>query len=228
MDKKEIQIMSEKVYSRVMEAEEMIAKLCEKQPKLLWRVRPQTVQVWGVENKERADGNKTLAKIKAVKGVEKAIMQDANLSVRYHLDIYWSDWKQWKENQKQGILIHELLHIHEEPGKLIKHDIEDFRILLDKTGVKDDSYENFPDVFINDVEFDMNLLPKTEEIEEEEKDEIDEEEIVKRKRGRPRKNPENKPEEKPEDDSQKTENKDESLADSNPTESKDEKDGDLF
>lgn len=174
--------MSEKVYSRVKEAEDMIKQLCEKQPKLLWRVRPQTVQVYGVENKERPEGNKVLAKIKAVKGVEKAIMQDANLPVRFHIDLFWSDWRNWKENKKQGVLVHELLHIHEEPGKLIKHDTEDFRIILDKIGVKDDSYDNFPNLLLEDVKFDMSLLPKTEEIDEEEKDEIDEKEIEKKKK----------------------------------------------
>lgn len=32
--------MSEKVYSRIIEAEEMVKALCEKQPEVLWYVRP--------------------------------------------------------------------------------------------------------------------------------------------------------------------------------------------
>ena len=178
--------MTEKVYSRVTEAEEMIKALCEKQPKLLWRVRSENVQVWGVENKERSESNKTLAVIKVIKGVEKAILQDANLPVRYYINLYWSDWREWKENKRQGIIIHELLHIHEETGKLIKHDVEDFGILLDKASAKPDRYDTFPNVLLSDVEFDLSLLPKTEEADEEENDEINEE-IEKKKRGRPKK-----------------------------------------
>ena len=178
--------MTEIVYSRVAEAEEMIKALCEKQPKLLWRVRPQTVAVYGNETKERPENKKEVAKIKCVKGVEKAIMQDNNIPIRYHIDIYWSDWRTWKENKKQGVLIHELLHIHEDVGKLIKHDIEDFSVLIDKTGAKMDRYDNFPNVLLEDVEFDLSLLPKTEEVEEE-GDEIPEEEVEKKKRGRPKK-----------------------------------------
>jgi len=173
--------MAEKIYSRVIEAEEMIKAICEKYPKVFWRVRPQTVQVWGVENKDRSKKDKTLAKIKAVRGVEKAIMQDANLSVRFHIDLYWSDWREWREEKKQGVLVHELIHVHEEPGKLIKHDIEDFSIVVDQTGAKGDRYDNFPNVLTKDVEFDLSLLPKTEEVDEEDKDEIDEEEAEKKR-----------------------------------------------
>lgn len=180
--------MAEPVYSRITEAEEMIKALCERQPKLLWRVRPQMIAVYGNETKERPDGCKEDAVIKCIKGIDKAIMQDNNIPIRYHIKMYWSDWRKWDDKMKQGVLVHELLHVHEEVGKLIKHDIEDFSILIDKIGAKGNRYENFPNLLLQDnIEFDLSLLPKTEEPEEE-KDEIDEEEVAeKKKRGRPKK-----------------------------------------
>jgi hypothetical protein len=146
------------------------------------------IAVYGNETKERPDGCKEDAVIKCIKGIDKAILQDNNIPIRYHIKMYWSDWRTWKESKKQGVLVHELLHIHEEVGKLIKHDIEDFSILIDKTGAKGDRYENFPNLLLqDDVEFDLSLLPKTDDPDED-KDEIDEEEVAeKKKRGRPKK-----------------------------------------
>jgi len=177
--------MSEPVYSRITEAEEMIRELCKRQPKMLWRVRPNMIAVYGNETKERPDSCKEDAVIQCVKGINKAIMQDNHIPTRFHIKIYWSDWRTWKENKKQKVLVEQLLRVHEEAGKLIKPDVEGFRIILDKTGVKDDSGENFPNLLLEEVEFDLSLLPKTEDAEEE-NDEINEE-TEKKKRGRPKK-----------------------------------------
>jgi hypothetical protein len=177
---------TEKLYSRVAEAEEIVKTLCEKYPDVLWCVRPQMVAVYGIENKERSEKCKVLAKIKAVKGVEKAIMKDNNIPVRYAIDLYWSDWREWKEPKRQWIIFHELLHIHSEVGKAIKHDCEDFRIILDKIGVMGYDSEELPNLIINDVKFNLDLRPSMEEVDEEDKMEIDEDEAPK-KRGRPKK-----------------------------------------
>jgi len=183
--------MTEKVYSRVKEAEEMVKQLCEKQPDVLWCVRPQMIAVYGIENKERSEKNTTLAKIKPVKGCEKAVLQDNNIPVRYILEIYWSDWKEWDEKKRQWILLHELLHIHSEVGKTIKHDCEDFKLVLDKVGVNWVNSKDLPNLILEDVKFNLELRPSMEE-ELEEKDEIPENEIEKNKRGRPKKVLDNK------------------------------------
>lgn len=162
--------MTEKVYSRVVEAENIIKKLCEKYPDVLWCVKPENVAVLGIENKERPEKNKTLAKIKPVKGCEKAILQLNNILTRYCIEIFWSDWKEWDEKKKQWIIFHELLHIHHEIGKTIKHDILDFRILVDKVGVEWQNSKNLPDLLNDDVKFNLDLRPSLKDIEEEDED----------------------------------------------------------
>jgi len=177
--------MTEKVYSRVTEAEDMIKALCEKYPKVLWTVRPQMVAVYGIENKERSESNSVLAKIKPIKGIEKTIMQDNNISIRWIIDLFWSDWREWNEAKRQWVLFHELLHIHSEVGKSVKHDLETFRIIVDKIGVLEYNSENLPNLLLTNVEFNMDLRPKIEE--EEEKDEISEEEVEEKKKKRMKK-----------------------------------------
>jgi len=159
---------TEKVYTRVKDAEEIIKKLCEKQPEVLWCVRPDNVAVIGIENKKKGKKNRTLARIKPVKGAEKFILQDNNIPIRYIIELYYSDWNEWKERQKQWIIFHELLHIHHEVGKSIKHDCEDFKILLDKVGVNWATSETLPDLIDGDVKFNLELRPSMQDIEEEE------------------------------------------------------------
>ena len=158
---------TEKQYSRVTEAEEIIVKLCEKQPDVLWTVKPNTVAVLGIENKERNEKNKILAKIKPIKGCEKAILQDNNIATRYIIEIYWSDYREWSEKKKQWVLFHELLHIHQDIGKSIKHDCEDFKIILDKVGVNWVDSDNLPNLIDDDIEFNLDLRPSLDGIDAE-------------------------------------------------------------
>jgi len=159
---------TEKVYSRVTDAEEMIKKICQKQPDVLWCVRPEMVAVYGVENKERPETCNVEAKIKPVKGVEKAVLQDNNIPIRYIINLYWSDWREWKETKRQWVLFHELLHIHHEIGKTVKHDCEDFRIILDKIGVHGYDADNLPNLVDGDVKFNLDLRPSLDEEDDEE------------------------------------------------------------
>ena len=168
---------TEKTYSRVTEAEEIIKKLCEKQPDVLWCVKPDMVAVLGIENKQRPEKNKVLAKIKPVKGCEKAILQINNIPIRYVIEIFYSDWNEWKERKRQWILFHELLHIHSEIGKTIKHDIADFKILVDKAGVNWLESDKLPDLVNDDVKFDLELRPSLVDIGEDESDNIEDAEI---------------------------------------------------
>lgn len=163
----------EKVYSRISEAEEIIKKLCAKQPDVLWCVRPELVAVYGIENKERSEKNKTLAKVKPVKGEEKTILQDNNIPIRYIISVYYSDWREWNEKQRQWIIFHELLHIHHEIGKTIKHDIEDFKIIVDVAGVNWTQSKDLPDIINGDVKFNLSLRPSMEDVDKEESDEIE-------------------------------------------------------
>jgi len=160
--------MTEKVYTRVKDAEIIVKKLCEKQPDVLWCVKPDMVAVLGIENKERSEKNKVLAKIKPFKGCEKAILMENNIPVRYVIELYWSDWNDWNQKKRQWIIFHELLHIHSEIGKTVKHDCEDFKIILDKVGVNWTTSDNLPNLIEDNVKFDLGLRPNLEESENDE------------------------------------------------------------
>jgi len=163
-----------RVYSRVDEADGMIKAICAKQPDAMGFVRPPSIVVMGIENTERSEKNHTLAKIKPIKGAEKAIFQLNNIPARYIIEVYWSDWNAWSTKQKQWILFHELLHCHPDFERTIKHDCEDFKIILDKVGVdwatkKDD----LPNLAEDDVKFNLDLRPGIEDLMEgEDGDEI--------------------------------------------------------
>lgn len=165
-----------RVYSRVDEADAMIKGLCEKQPDAMGFVRPTSIAVMGIENSERNEKNHTLAKIKPIKGAEKAIFQLNNIPVRYVIELYWSDWNAWSTKQKQWILFHELLHCHPEFEKTIKHDCEDFKIILDKVGVDWSSNakkDALPNLIDDDVKFNLELRPGIKDLMEgEDGDEI--------------------------------------------------------
>lgn len=169
-------------YSRVPEAEDLIKRLCEKYAEVLWTVRPETIAVLGIENKERSEKNHTLAKIKAVKGTEKAIYMVNNIPIRYIIELYWSDYQIWDGALKQAILFHELLHVHPEFERVVKHDCEDFRIVLNQFGVDwSKDTKKLPNLLTEDVKFDLSLRPVIEDMDEdgEGDDNIDEDDKVK-------------------------------------------------
>lgn len=160
-------------WSRVEDADEIIKKLFEKHPAILWAVKPECIAVWGIENKEKSEKNHTLAKIKPIKGVEKAIFQDKAIPTRYVIEMYWSDWNKWGPKLKKAVLFHELLHVHPDYEKTVKHDCEDFRIVLDKFGVDwQAKEEELPDLINDDVKFNIDLRPKVDDYDEEDNDEI--------------------------------------------------------
>jgi predicted metallopeptidase len=219
---------TEKVYSRVTEAEEIVKGLCAKQPEVLWCVQPAMVAVLGIENKERSEKNKTLAKIKAIKGGEKAILQLNNIPARYIIEIYWSDWREWSDRKKQWIIFHELLHVHNEIGRLIKHDSEDFKILLDKVGVSWTETKDLPDLLNDKVEFNLELRPSLEDVEEgtEGIDNIEDAEVAEEKKARKNSKKAKKGTEKA-DDKPKDEAVEETETPEATEDTKDE-DGDVF
>ena len=172
-----------RVYKKVEEADEMIKAMCKKQPDALWCVKPDTVTVMGIENIERSEKNHTLAKIKPIKGAEKAIFQVHNIPVRYVIELFWSDYNAWSTEQKQWIIFHELLHCHPDFEKTIKHDCEDFKLVLDKVGVDWTKRKDLPNLLIDEVKFNLDLRPGIDELtEDDEGDEIiDEEDKPKKK-----------------------------------------------
>ena len=149
----------EKVHSRVEEAEEIIAQLCEEYPEALWAVNPNIVAVLGVENKERPKNSKKLATIRPVKGINKSLMILNNIPVRYVIEIYWDEWNKWSQSQKVVIMFHEVLHIGDEIGKTVKHDLEDFKIMINSLGVDWYKNPNLPNLLNEHIDFDLSLRP---------------------------------------------------------------------
>ena len=157
-----------RVYSRVDEADPIIRGICEKQPEAMWCVRPETIAVMGIDNVERSKKNHVLAKIKPIKGAEKAIFQQNNIPVRYVIECFWSDWNTWNDRQKQWILFHELLHVHPDFEKTIKHDCEDFKLILDKVGVDWwDKKDSLPSLLNDKVDFNLDLRPGLKDLQDE-------------------------------------------------------------
>lgn len=153
----------EKLYEEVVEAKDMIKGLCEKYPEALWAVLPNNVIVLGISNKERPEKSTKLATCNPIKGVNKALMQLNNIGIRYVIELHWSDWNKWSTNQKLALLFHELMHIDSEVGKTVRHDLEDFRMMVDKLGVDWFNSETLPSLLDSKVAFNISMRPNIPE-----------------------------------------------------------------
>jgi predicted metallopeptidase len=158
--KKNLEPKEEKSFSVVEEGEEIVKKLCEKYPEVLWAVEPQSVGVYGCDNQEAPASCNTLAKIRKVNGVLKAVLEKNNIPLKYIIELYWSDWREWGMPTKQWILFHELCHILDPDAKgLRKHNIEDFSLTLDIVGINGYKQENLPNLLGDKpVEFDKRIV----------------------------------------------------------------------
>lgn len=164
---------AEKTYEEVTEVREIIQDLCDKYPDELWAIRPNTIITLGVSNKERPKSSKKLASIRPLKGSTKALMMINNVEVRYIIEVYWSDYNEWSNSQKVAVIFHELLHISSDIGKTVKHDIEDFKIMVDKLGVDWFNDKELPNLLNEKVEFNLSYRPNvTEDMQIDSGDEI--------------------------------------------------------
>ena len=145
--KKNNEIKEEKSFSVVEEGQAIVEKLCEKYPEILWAVEPQTVGIYGCDNQEAPTNCKALAKIRKVSGVLKAVLEKHNINLKYIIELYWSDWREWSLKTKQWIIFHELCHILDPDAKgLRKHNVEDFSLTLDIVGIDGYQQDNIPDL----------------------------------------------------------------------------------
>jgi predicted metallopeptidase len=158
--KKSAEPKEEKSFSVVEEGEVIVKKLCEKYPEILWAVENQCVGVYGCDNQENSSD--TQAKIRKVGGVLKAVLEKNNIPLKYIIELYWSDYREWSMRTKEWILFHELLHILDPEAKgLRKHNIEDFSLTLDVVGIGGYKQDNLPDLLGDKpVEFDKALIAK--------------------------------------------------------------------
>jgi len=158
--KKSAEPKEEKSYSSVEEGDVIVKKLCEKYPEILWAVEPQSVGVYGCDNQEAPTNCNAMAKIRKVNGVLKAILEKNNIPLKYIIELYWSDFREWSMRTKQWVLFHELCHILDPDAKgLRKHNIEDFSLTLDVVGIGGYKQDNLPDLLGDKpVEFDKKIV----------------------------------------------------------------------
>jgi predicted metallopeptidase len=137
----------EKSYEQATDANDIIVKLCERYPEELWAVMPDQVMVLGISNKERPKSMKKLASIHRINPASRAMLHIFGGKVKFYIEVYFSDWREWSNARRQWIIFHELMHIPgpDESG-LIKHDVEDFGGILDVVGVDWFSRESLPDL----------------------------------------------------------------------------------
>jgi len=159
--KKSVEPKEETTYSEVPEANEIIKKLCEKYPDILWAVgEPNSIQVYGIDNKEKPESSDVLAKIRPISGVFKAIFEKNNIPIKHIVEVYWNDYREWSLYKKQWILFHECLHVCDpESKKMRKHNIEDFSIIIDKIGISQYTEDGLVDLLGDKpVEFDKKIV----------------------------------------------------------------------
>ena len=142
----------DKKYDVLNEAHDIIKKLKERYPKIMWAVIPEEIIVLGVTNKERPKTMKKLAVIHKINPAERTIMQFVTRKdMRFYVELYCSDWTNWATPRRAGILMHELAHIAgpDEKG-LIQHDCQDFAFMIDAFGVDWPSKEALPNLLEGD------------------------------------------------------------------------------
>lgn len=162
-----------RTYARVTEAEKMIKALCEKYPDLFWAVRPEQIAVMGVDNQERSEKavekNPNYAKLRVVKGSEKALFIDSHIPIRHVIELYFSDWQAWKDAYRQWVLANCIVQISAEDEKKHAPDCTGFKVLLDVSGVTWDDErftDNLPNLLHSDVKFNLDLRPGLEATED--------------------------------------------------------------
>lgn len=73
-------------------------------------------------------------------------------SVKFIITIYEPCVCSMNDAQLHLLMLHELMHIDEDFEKLVKHDLEDFKVIIAKYGANWDIDNNLPDILENEDE----------------------------------------------------------------------------
>ena len=163
----------QRLYSRVTEASEMIKDLCEKHPEAFWCVKPEAIAVMGIDNVERSEKavakSPVWSKLRNIKGVEANLLKENDIRERFILEIFWSDWNEWKEEVKAAVLAQHLFEITTDFEVKNSPDCVGFNILYKALGVNwqraTEKGLPMPNILRDDIEFDLELRPGLEELE---------------------------------------------------------------
>jgi len=162
--------MEEKSYKILDEGQQLVVQLKERYPKAMEFVEPKEVVVLAIEDAPPKSKDWD-ARTHIMKGAIKAILELAKYPVKFYIELYESEWKTWSNQYRQWLMFHELLHIPPpEASGLVKHDIEDFAVVLDKVGIEWQTAVALPDMLTGaPVQFSQRLLdrihPKEEDAE---------------------------------------------------------------
>lgn len=153
-----------RVYERLVDAEETVSKLHSKYGDLFWAVRPERIAVMSISNCERGkkakEKNPAYAKLRLVKGAEKALFEHAQIPTRYIIELYGDDWAAWSSSYRQCVLANVLLELTPEDEQRNKPDSVGFKVFLDAIGVNwDKDAATLPNLLAEDVEFNLELRP---------------------------------------------------------------------
>ena len=159
-----------RTYSRVTEASDMIKTLCEKHPEAFWCVKPESIAVMGIDNVERSEkaiAKQTIwSKMRHVKGVEKAIFNENDIRECHIIEVFWSDYNDWRDSIKAAVLSQHLFEITTDAEIKNSNDCVGFNILYKAIGVnwQRDDGKGIPNLLYDDIAFDLELRPGLEEL----------------------------------------------------------------
>jgi len=138
-------------YVLLHEADDVVKKLCSKYPEELANVSLDEVAIVAIEGVDRPETKKCFAKIKGLRPPVSLLTSGKN----YIVELYMSDWENWTVAQRNIVIFHELLHINGE-GKNKKHDLEDFKMLVNKLGIDYAGNPDVVDILAEDVDWSIH------------------------------------------------------------------------
>lgn len=125
-----------KEYAVLRDGNEMVAKLKELYPEVLWTVVPEEICVCAVINKERPESQKDMAKLIRVLGPVQALLDAHDVKSKFLIEVYGSDWQSWIPSRRAVVLMKPLLAVPSPNEKSpVKPDTNDYAVLIDAFGL---------------------------------------------------------------------------------------------
>jgi len=151
----------DKSYTISDEGNQLVKQLRERYPNELKNVIPEEIVVMQIED-EPPKSKDWAAKIHIVKGAIKTILTIWKCPAKFYIELYEDEWRAWSNGYRQWVIFHELLHVPDpEASGLVKHDVEDFGVIIDKVGFDWANSPSLPDLLAGaPVEFSQIYLKR--------------------------------------------------------------------
>jgi hypothetical protein len=129
------------------EAHAIVTSLCSMYPNHLGHVDPKTIGCVAIVNKDKKEGQED-SKIRGIRQPDSLFC-----TVQYVVVFYQSTWENYNPAQRAMMLFKNLIRIPENEdgpdGSLLKHDLQDFKILVQAFGVDYMDNPELPDISAN-------------------------------------------------------------------------------